>query len=95
MVRYGGRAAGQAAPCGGLVGVAYAGESVGSVEEVCEGEAGEEGAGQDGPGAAEREEVNAVCMHVYKHVLMHHSVRTNFRKISIKLYGVCCSSLYM
>ena len=88
MVWYGGRAAGQAAPCGGLVGVACAGEGVGSVEEVCEGEAGEDGTGQDGSGAAEREEVNTWRLTLQ---CVCHSMHTNFRKISVKSYAFCCS----
>ena len=45
-------------PCSCLEGVACAGEGVGSVEGVCEGEEGEERAEQAGQGDAEREEVS-------------------------------------
>ena len=63
VVRSGCRAEGQASSGDGLVGVAPHGEGVGSVERVCEGEEGEEGAGTSDQGITEREEVKkTVCL---------------------------------
>ena len=58
VVQCGGRAESQATPGGRLVGVACAGEGVGSVERVCEGEAGEERAGQSDQGDEEGAKVS-------------------------------------
>ena len=58
MVWCGDGAESQATPGSRLVGLARDGEGVGSVEEICEGTAGEEGTEQSGPRDAEREEVS-------------------------------------